>query len=97
MASKRAEQKPDVTASLMNDFNKRMFALVRMALSRLLLPPLLLAPRDRARHRTWQRTARPTSRRPEALMSDKALPPHDLPMRVLTLGAGRPPEHSPER
>ena len=57
MASECAEQQPDASASLMNDSNKKMLALPRMALRLLLVPPPLLAPRDRARHQTRQKMA----------------------------------------
>ena len=93
MASECAEQQPDASASLMSESNEKRLALPRMVLRLLLVPLqlLALAPRDRARHQMWQKMARPTSRRLEVLMSDKALPLDALPMRVMTLRAGRPP------
>ena len=66
VASEYTEQQPDASTNLMNESNKKMLALPRMALRLLPVPLPLLAPRDRARHRTWQKMARPTSRRPES-------------------------------
>ena len=65
------KQKHDASASLTNGLSKRIAASVRMVL--LLL--LLLGRRDPARRRTWLRTARLTSRRPEVSTSGTTQPP----------------------
>ena len=86
------EHMPDANASLMDDCNKKMLALapgVHLLRRGLRSPPQLQARRDLVRRQKWSRMVRPTSRKPEVLMSDKAQPPDGPPTRLPILGAGR--------
>ena len=84
--TERDAQKPDANTSFQNDSNKKILA---SAPKVHLLPLQLQARRGLVRRQMWFRTSRPTSRRPEVLMSDKAQPPDVPPSRLPILGAGR--------
>ena len=85
--TEHVEQMSGTNASLINDCNKRMLALAPRVhlLRRGHKPPPQLQPRrDLVRRQMWLRMVRPTSRKPEVLMSDKAqpldVPPSRLPI-----------------